>query len=694
MSADLAVKVLFVEDDELDVELAVRAMQRDQLQVAATRVDTERELVRALGGQQPDVILSDFSMPGFDGVQALRLARASAPHIPFIFLSGTIGEERAIEAIRLGATDYVLKSNMRRLGTAVRRALEEAADRQRARRAEEERSRLIEVLEATSDCVGMTDPEGRLTYVNAAGRRMLGLSGEATGESRAGWAGDLASGERLLAAMRDGTWQGETTLKKSDGREVPVSQVIIAHHAPDRSLRFFSTIARDISERKAFEKRIEYLANNDELTGLPNKTLLEDRAEQAIAYAHRKKRYCALLLTNFDRLGRVNERLGHATGDLVLKEFAGRLQEAVRAGDTVARLPGAFAVLAADLARSDDVHVVARKIMNASRLPFRAGGREVQMTISVGASIFPKDGADFAGLLRSAESARRDAKEAGGNRLHWVAAEMMRERAERMELESALRDALAQDALQLHYQPQVEIATGQVIGAEALIRWRHAERGWISPAVFIPLAEESDLIVSVGTWALRRASEQIGRWRRAMRAPLRIAVNVSARQFRDPGFVDAVAQAGRVAPGVLASLELELTESVVIEDAEHVSGILDDLRALGIGIAVDDFGTGFSSLSYLSRLPVDCLKIDRSFVAKIGREARGDAIVEAIVSLAHALDMRVIAEGVERAEELAFLRGLGCDEAQGFYYSPAVDAGAFLNLLEAGFPATAAKGGA
>lgn len=694
MTSGRAVQVLFIEDDEDDVELAVRAMEQDQLRVASERVDTEQELRRALAERPPEVILSDFSMPQFDGVQALRIARASAPHIPFIFLSGTIGEERAIEAIRLGATDYVLKSNMRRLATAVRRALEETAERRRTRAAEEERSRLIEILEATSDYVGMADPEGRSIYLNAAGRRMLGLSADEIArrnirDFHPAWARDLVVRAGLLTAIRDGIWHGETALSRPDGTEIPVSQVIIAHHAPDRSVRFFSTIARDITERKAFEKRIEYLANYDDLSGLPNRTLLADRASQAMAYARRNGRYCALLLTNFDRFKRVNESYGHNTGDLVLREFSARLRASVREGDTVARLPSAFAILAADLARPDDVHVVARKAMEAAIQPFEAGEQKLTLTISAGASIYPQDGEDFEALLRGAETARNGAKSSGGNRFQCYAAEMSRDAAERLELETALRAAIEHEQLQLHFQPQVEIASGRIVGAEALARWHHAQRGWIPPALFIPIAEEFNLIEALGRWALMQAAQRLAQWERAGREPFRLAVNVSARQFREHGFVEAVAHAlrhNRIDP---SGLELELTEGVLIEDRRRASAILEELRNLGVGIAVDDFGTGYSGLSYLSSLPLDCLKIDGSFVGKIVAGGRDLAIVQAIISMARALGLRVIAEGVETRAQLELLRRHGCDEAQGFVFSPAVEAEAFSALRHAGiFPAS------
>ena len=698
MTSSLAINTLFVEDDELDVELAVRALERDRLQVSATRVATEGDLRRALAASRPDVILSDFSMPQFDGLQALHVARAIAPDLPFIFLSGTIGEERAIEAIRLGATDYVLKSNMQRLGTAMRRALQEAAERQRARAAEEERSRLVEILEATSDYVGMSDPDGRQIYLNAAGCRMTGASREGIIGKEIfviypSWARRIIVDEARPTAERTGLWSGETAILDPQGNEIPVSQVVIAHRHAEGGVKFYSTIARDMRERKAFERRIEYLANYDDLCGLPNRTLLADRVVQAITYARRKKRYCALLVTNFDRFKRVNESYGHAAGDLVLKEFGARSRAALRDGDTVARLPGGFAVLAADLARPEDVHGVARKVMDAMAPAFDAAGNPVHLTLSVGASIFPGDGDDFEELLRNAEAAKNGAKADGGNRFQCFATEMTRETAARMEIERALRTAVEQGGLQMHYQPQVEIASGRIVGAEALMRWQHAQLGWVSPARFIPIAEESDLIVTLGKWALMQAGRQLAHWRRAGLAPLRVAVNVSARQFRDAGFVETVASAVRENEVDPACLELELTEGVLIDDRARASATLDELRKLGVAIAVDDFGTGYSSLNYLSSLPIDCLKIDRSFVKKISKGGRDMAIVQAIISLGRALGLRVLAEGVETMAERDFLQGHGCHEAQGFLFSPAVDADRASAFLKAGIILARSHGG-
>ena len=682
------VEVLFIEDSEFDVELAVRALRKEGLSPRWSVVTTERALKETLAANVPHVILSDFSMPEFDGLAALGISRQMAPQVPFIFVSGTIGEERAIEAIRSGATDYVLKDNMRRLGTAVRRALTEAVERQKIRTAEEERARLVEILEATSDYVGMSDPDGRQTYLNAAGRRLTGIAdheipGKAILDIYPQWARDIIEREARPTAARAGLWQGETAILSPQGKEIPVSQVIIAHRNPDGGIRFYSAIARDISERKAHEARIQYLANYDALCGLPNRSLLADRTSQAIAHARRTGRTCALIVLNIDRFKLVNEAYGQTAGDALLKLVGERLAATLRDGDTAARLGAdTFAVLAADLMRPDDVTALARKIQDAAASPVSLDGREVHISLSVGASTFPRDGEDFELLLRNADAAMQRVRAGGGNGFQYYAAAMTRDATERVELENALRVALERRQLELHYQPQVEIESGRIAGVEALMRWRHPERGSISPAQFIPVAEESGLIRTLGEWSLQEGCRQLAAWDRAGLPAVRLAVNVSAHQFRDAGFVGAVERAvreHRLDPG---RLELEITEGVLIEDREQAISTLNRLKGLGVLVAVDDFGTGYSSLSYLSGLPLDCLKIDRAFVNRVSNGGRDAVIAQAIISLAHALGLRVLAEGVETPEQREFLRAHGCDEAQGYFYArpcAAQDAAALMS---------------
>ena len=683
------IQVLFIEDSETDVELALRSLEQGGFEVSWDRVDLEEDLKRVLSASKPQAILSDFSMPRFDGIDALRLSKELAPGVPFIFLSGTIGEERAIEAMRLGATDYVLKNNMRRLVTVVRRALSEAGERERIRVAEEERARLVQILEATSDYVCMTDPAGTITYLNAAGRKLSGApesqgAGKSTGEIYPAWARELIEREGTPVASSTGAWTGETAILGADGTEIPVSQVIIAHRGPGGEIRFFSTIARDIRERKAYEARLQYLANYDPLTGLPNRDLLGDRTLQAVAHARRASRPAALLVLNLDRFKLVNESYSRGAGDALLRMVADRLKSAVREGDTVARLGGdAFAVLATDLARPDDVLSVARKIREAMHSPFRLEARDLHVTLSIGASVTPRDGEEFDMLLRNADAAMHRVKAEGRDGFQFYAAAMTRQAAERVELENELRLALEKNQLEMHYQPQVVLADGRIVGVEALMRWNHAQRGSISPGQFIPVAEDSDLIHPLGAFALAESCRQIRVWGDAGSAELRLAVNVSARQFRSPGFVNTVERALRASGLAPRNLELELTEGVLVESRDRTVAVLKGLKELGVQIAVDDFGMGYSSLSYLSRLPIDCLKIDRTFVSQ-ARRRQDAAIIQTVILLAHSLGVRVIAEGVETVEQLDFLRMHRCDQAQGYFFSPAVHPGAMAQLLAAG----------
>ena len=683
------VRLLFVEDSELDAELSVRALEQGGFDVSWARVQDEADLKQALRSSKPQAVLSDFAMPGFDGIQALRVVREMTPGVPFIFVSGTIGEERAIDAIRLGATDYVLKNNMRRLGTAVKRALSESAEREHIRLAEEERARLVKVLEATSDYVGISDPTGKIIYMNAAGRKLAGAPesgdvGKSVIDIYPQWASTRVNGE-AQPGVHQGLWQGESVLLGTDGSEIPVSQVIIAHKGPGGDTRFFSTIARDMRERKAYEARLQHFANYDSLTNLPNRTLLGDRTAQAIAHTRRSGRPAALLVLNLDRFKLVNESCSHGAGDALLESVADRLRGAVREGDTIARLGAdTFAVLAADLARADDVLAVARKIHESMRSPFELEGRDLRVTVSLGASIYPRDGAEFDILLRNAEAAMHKVKAGGRNGFQFYAAAMTREATDRVELENDLRLALGRNELEVHYQPQVDLSGGRAVGVEALIRWRHRERGWISPLQFILVAEDCDLIHPLGEFVLVRGCRQIEAWDKAGLTGLRLAVNVSAQQFRSPDFLEAVTRALRATGLEPSRLELELTESVLVDNRDEAILILKRLKTLGVQIAVDDFGTGYSSLSYLSRLPIDCLKIDRSFVSRVHERGRDAAIAQAVITLAHSLGLRVVAEGVETDDQREFLRSHACDLGQGYLFSRPVQPDAIARLVAAG----------
>ncbi|MDH3318120.1 MAG: EAL domain-containing protein [Betaproteobacteria bacterium] len=425
----------------------------------------------------------------------------------------------------------------------------------------------------------------------------------------------------------------------------------------------------DVTERKLSEQRLAQLAQFDTLTGLPNRLLLHDRLAQSLTQARRHDRRVGVLFVDLDRFKLVNDTLGHYAGDLLIAKVARRLTRCVRPGDTVGRISGdEFAVVLADLAHADDAAMVAQKVLETLAEPYHLAGSEAFATASIGIATFPGDGDDAEDLLRNADMAMYRAKESTRNTFCFFTAEMNLRSAERMQLNNDLRHAIERSEFVLHYQPKVELASGALTGFEALLRWNHPTRGLVPPGQFVAALEESGLIAPVGEWVLKEACAQIGRWQRAGLVPVPVAVNLSAKQFRrhdlDKLVSGALAAAG-VAP---ALLELEITESCLMEDPDQAVRLLNRLRDAGVRISVDDFGTGHSSLSYLTRLPLTALKIDRSFVRDAATNAQAASIVRAVIDMAHNLRFTVVAEGVETERQVAFLRRHACDQAQGYHY--------------------------
>lgn len=532
------------------------------------------------------------------------------------------------------------------------------------------------ILDETSDFVGTADTDGRVISINPAGLAMLGLTAEAVVGRRLTdfhppWAGEFITQSCLPMTMRDGCWKGETALLTGAGRELPVSQVIVAHRdGTSGEVRYFSTIMRDISEVKQYEKQLEHQATHDALTGLPNRNLLGDRMQQAMAHAERYGHKVATLFLDLDQFKFVNDSLGHEVGDRLLIAVAERLRNAVRQGDTVARQGGdEFVVVLADVERLEDAADVAAKLLAAMQTPTVIEGHELFVTASIGMSLFPQDGGDVPTLLRHADMAMYRAKDEGRNSFQFFASDMNQRVVERLSLEGGLRHALEREEFMLYYQPQVDLASGQIIGVEALLRWNHPDLGLVPPAKFIPLAEETGLIVGIGNWVLRKACAQNKAWQDAGLPSIAVSVNISARQFRRQEMVDAVQQT-LAATGLAARhLDLELTETMIMHEPDRVISVLRQLSEMGVQISVDDFGTGYSSLNYLKRFPINKVKIDQSFVREITSDPDDAAVAKTIVSIAHDMHMKVIAEGTETEGQINALRSYGCDEVQGYYFS-------------------------
>lgn len=438
----------------------------------------------------------------------------------------------------------------------------------------------------------------------------------------------------------------------------------------------------DITKRKQYEEQLEYQANHDALTGLPNRNLLNDRIRQALLISRRNQQEVVVFILDLDNFKLINDTLGQDGGDLLLKMVAERLIGCVRAGDTVARQGGdEFAVIVSDRTLSDTAPVVAGKILEAISQPLRINGHELTVTVSIGISISPKDGEDVQTLVKNAEVAMYRAKEQGHNTFQFYTGEMNARSLARMTMENHLRRALERDELTVYYQPKVHLPTGQIIGMEALLRWQSPELGAIPPAAFIPLAEETGLIVPIGAWVLKSACAQNKAWQDAGLSLLTVAVNLSPRQFRQENIASLIEECLRETGLHPAFLELEITESMVMQDVDRVTSVLDDLKRMGVSLAMDDFGTGYSNLGYLKRFPFDKLKIDQSFVRDITWDPDNAAIAKAIIAMAHSLHMKVIAEGVETEGQLNYLRSHGCDEMQGFYCSRPIPAAEFERLL-------------
>jgi diguanylate cyclase (GGDEF)-like protein/PAS domain S-box-containing protein len=547
-------------------------------------------------------------------------------------------------------------------------------------------ARLNAIVDHSLTGICFADLDGSITEANEAFLKIVGFSRDDLSSGRLSWREMTAQEyrhlddhaiERMKVTGTCAPFAKECT--RNDGSRVPVLFSAALVSGSETELVCFSL---DLTEYKQAEEKVNYFAYHDALTNLPNQELFKDRLKHALLAADRSEQMLAVILVDLDRFATINDTLGYVTADQLLREVAKRIVASVRESDTVARFGGDdFALLLTDLNHPEDAAKIARHIQEALSAPFNFDEQELFLTSSIGISLNPDDAKDAVTLLRSAGTALNRAKELDGNNYQFYTAGRTTKALRQLVLEHNLRPGLEREEFIIHYQPQVNIQSFQLVAMEALVRWEHPALGLLYPAEFIGLAEENGLIVAIGEWVLRTACLQSKAWQDAGFDPLRVAVNLSARQFQQPLLVESVAQILKDTGLDPNLLELELTEGSIMKDPNQAIRKLHELKAMGIHISVDDFGTGYSSLNYLKRFPIDTLKVDQSFVREITTDPDNEAIVSAIITLAHALKLNVIAEGVETQEQLETLRALKCDEVQGFLFSRPLGVAEFTDLL-------------
>ncbi len=557
----------------------------------------------------------------------------------------------------------------------------------------DERERAQVTLNSIGDAVLSTDPDGNVTYLNSVAEAMTGWSWkEAVGQPLGevfhiidGVTREIAADPVRRAIKEDRTvgLAADSVLIRRDGFESAIEDSVAPIHNRDGRDAGAVIVFHDVSKSRAMALKMAHLAQHDFLTDLPNRVLLTERLAQAIGLAKRHRKQVALLFLDLDHFKHINDSLGHTIGDLLLQSVADRLTTCVRASDTVCRQGGdEFVILLSEIEQPQDTAQITEKLLAAFALPHLISGQELHISLSIGISVYPDDGNDVDTVMQNADTAMYHAKASGRNNYQFFTAEMNARAVRRQVVESGLRRALKLGEFLLHFQPQVDIASGEMTGAEALIRWQDPALGLTYPGQFVAIAEECGLIVPIGQWVLREACRQTQAWLAAGLVAVPVAINISAAEFRKSGFLEGVRQVLHDTGLPPRYLELELTESILMHDAESSAKVLNALKDMGVRLAIDDFGTGYSSLTYLKRFPIDTLKIDQSFVRDLTTDSDDAIIVSAVIGIGRNLKQRVIAEGVETSEQLEFLQAQQCDGGQGFLFRRPLSAEEFANLLE------------
>ena len=681
--------VLIVDDVPANLHVLATALRADYRIKIALDGATALELA-GREADLPDLILLDVMMPTMSGHDVLRRLRdkPETRSIPVVFVTADTSEGSEVRGLELGAFDFLTKPvDIPVLRTRVRNLIEQRRLQQQLQRSE---LKVRAMLDSSMQFIGLLDPTGRILHVNRQVHELLGLPLESLLGLRFWEIALWADFDRQREDVRDAVERAamgiasrfETVHTRPGGHGMILDFSLRPVLGANGAVVFLLPEASDVTRQRAAEESIRHLANNDPLTALPNRTLLTDRVNQAIRSAERSQEPFALMFLDLDRFKHINDTLGHSCGDKLLKEVATRLTASVRLPDTVARLGGDEFVLLLPDTPASGAMVVAEKLLASIVRPAVIDLHELAVTPSIGIAMYPTDGRDFATLSKCADIAMYRAKREGRNTYRFYTQEMHDRSSRMLHMEALLRQAITRDELLLHYQPQIHLESGECRSVEALLRWNSAELGPVSPAEFIPMAEETGLILSLGLWVLRAAARQARAWLDAELPIRQVAVNVSSIQLRRPDFAQLVGECLEDVGLPPQRLEIELTESAAFSNPETALALLQQLHDTGVRISIDDFGTGYSSLSYLKKIHVDKLKIDQSFVRDLGRDSGDEALVEAMIQMARSLKLTIVAEGVETQEQLDCLKARGCDEVQGYYFSRPLPAAQFAAWLE------------
>ncbi|MBI5740159.1 MAG: EAL domain-containing protein [Nitrospirae bacterium] len=672
--------ILLIEDNPGDVRLIIEMMGRAEIEYSIEHAGTLSDGLDKLRRKTFDVILLDMNLPDGNGLDSVPEIKKVSPKMPIVMLTGLDDEETAVSALQLGVQDYLLKDRIDR--TLLLRSLRYSMERKRI---------LDELAESEEKYKGLVDNalvgvfktniKGEILYINDALVRMLEY----------GSPGELIAARALSIYRTPEDRKNLVDILRKSGKIDNYEFEAVTKTGNTRSLLLSATLSRDImsgmiidiTERKQMEETIKRQSNHDALTGLPNRVLFSEHLDLALSQAARERHMVAVLYLDLDNFKEINDSLGHAAGDQMLQAVSRRLKTCLRESDTIARIGGdEYNILLPDANNENDIVTIAGKLISAFRKPFMINSHSLHTSTSIGISLYPHDGGDAETLMKNADAAMYDAKKQGRNNYRFYSPAMNARTLERMKLANRLRGAIESGELVVHYQPQVTLDTGQVHCAEALVRWRHPEKGLLYPLQFIPLAEEMGFITQIDEWVLRAACAQNKAWQEAGCASACVMVNLSARHLQQPELADIVTRILQETGLEPRFLGIEISERTIMQEIEMTIPSLVRLADTGVRFCIDDFGVGYSALNYLKKLPVRVLKVDKSFISGMTSDPDYKTIINAVINLAHSLNLKVVAEGVENESQLAFLQMISCDEAQGYHFSRPLPPEEFARYLK------------